>query len=99
MKARLPDEIRPQEGRRSRREREIVHEAIGYASELAIAVIANLLIEKHGWGAGKNSTRLRGLIDDFIKVIDEAGERYGYDCVMTQQMSRLRDHGIDLHVR
>lgn len=99
MKARLPDDIRPQEVRRSRREREILHEAIGYASMLAIAVIANLLIEKRGWGTRKNATKLRELIDDFFEVIDEAGERYGYDCVMTQQMNRLRDHGIDLHVR
>lgn len=99
MKAHLPDAHRPQEIRRSRREREILHEAIGYASELAIAVIANLLIEKHGWGSGANATRLPQLIEEFQTVIDEAGERYGYDCVMTQQVARLREHGIDLHAR
>lgn len=76
-----------------------MHEAVGYASTLAIAVIANLLIEKHGWGSGANATRLPQLVEDFERVIDEAGERYGYDCVMTQQVARLREHGINLHVR
>lgn len=96
MKARLPDEYRASEIRRTRREREILNESVAYAGKLAIAIIANLLIEKHGWGARKGSTRLKELIDDFYRVICEDGERYGYDCVMTAQIARLRAHGIEL---
>ncbi len=99
MKARLPDAYRPQEIRRSRREREIMEEAIVYTSELAMATIANLLIEKHGWGTGKSATRLRELMDDFERAINEDGRRYGYDFVYAAQTKRLREHGINLRMR
>lgn len=77
----------------------IREEAIVYASKLSLAVIANLLIEKHGWGTGASATRLPELMADFDRVINEDGARYGYDCILEAQMMRLREHGINLHVK
>lgn len=99
MNAKLPSQYSARERKKAEYEQRVRNDAIAYASTLSIAAIANLLIEKHGWGSGANATRLPVLIADFERIIDEAGERYGDDCILTAQLSRLRGHGIELHVR
>lgn len=99
MKAKLPPQYSARERKQAAFEQKTRDEAIDYASELALVVIANILIEKHGWGCGKSATRLQALFDEFERVIHEDGERYGYDCVLTAQRRKLRERGVHLHTR
>lgn len=82
----------------ARREWEIKREAITKTAKLTLLTVANLLVEKRGWGTREGSTRLPELLRDVEQVIVQAGDRYGFDCVLTAQEARARANGFELSI-
>ena len=99
MKAKLPAQYSARERKQAAAEQKVRDEAIAYTSTLVMAVVANVLIERHGWGSRAGATRLPALLADVEREINEAGERYGCDCILAAQLRRLREHGVDLQLR
>lgn len=73
-----------------------VNEAIATTAKLTLLVVANLLVEEHGWGVGENATRLPQLLRRVEETIIRDGERYDYDCVLTAQEARARANGFEV---
>lgn len=100
LKVRLPYDRLLKESRKlefdaevERRSQEIFRAYEGYVIDIVLIAVSLAMIEEFHWGSGKRAKRVHRLLAAVEKTIQDACDRYDYDCAFTALKNRLDNYG------